>query len=204
MEYLPDADAGIPADTVEIDSALLVRPFPNPAFLFAFATSTYNPERFKSITMILTPATNDYSRYHPGSSMQLGYSCPEAMVFDSQLVSRPAAILTPYPNPAVVAEMHGQNLRFRFQTPLDSLSLPPSADPVVSLDLFDVAGQRLRTINMVRLADLRLGLWESDWDMTNASGSPVASGVYLCVARLFSSPNAAPLIESTVKVLIVR
>ena len=204
MEYLPDADAGIPADSVEIDSALLVRPFPNPAFLFAFATSTYNSERFKTITMILTPATNDYSRYHPGQPMQLGYSCPEAMVFDSQLVNRPAAILTPYPNPAVVAEMQGQNLRFRFQVPLDSLSLPPSASPVVTIDLFDLAGQRLRTLDMARLADLRMGQWETEWDMSNASGTSVASGVYFCVARLFLGSTAAPLVESTVKVLIVR
>ena len=203
-QYLPDADLGIPEDSVEIDTVLLIRPFPNPAALFAFATSTYNPKRFKSLTLILTPATNDYSRYHPAQPMQLAYSSLEAMVFDSELVNRPAAILTPYPNPAVVAEMHGQNLRFRFQAPLDSLSLPPAAAPGVSIDLFDVAGQRLRTISMVATADLRQGIWESEWDMNNSTGSPVASGVYLCVARLRTGTADAPLLESTVKVLIVR
>ena len=57
---------------------------------------------------------------------------------------------------------------------------------------------------MARLADLRMGQWETEWDMSNASGTSVAAGVYFCVARLFLGSTAAPLVESTVKVLIVR
>ncbi len=205
MQYWPDADSGIAADSITIDSALLVRPFPNPASLFAFGTSTYHAERFKSITLILTPATNDYTRYHPNSPMQLAYTCPEEMAFDSQLVNKPAAILTPYPNPAVVPEMRGQNLRFRFQVPLDSFSLPALSAPRAIIDIFDIAGQYLRTLTLTFSDQERSGLWDADWDMTNGSGSPVASGVYLCVARLFSdAASTAPLVESTVKVLIVR
>jgi len=206
MEYWPNADSGIAADSILIDSALLVRPFPNPSILFAFGTSTLKPDRFKSITLILSPATNDYTRYHPGQPMQLGYNCAtEAMVFDSQLVSKPSAILTPYPNPAVVPEMHGQNLRFRFQVPLDSFSLPALPNPRAVIDIFDVAGQYLTTIKLTFSDRERTGIWEAEWDMTNAAGSQAASGVYLCVARLYAYGTApAPLVESTVKVLIVR
>lgn len=206
MHYWPNADSGIAADSIIIDSALLVRPFPNPSILFAIGTSTLRPDRFKSITLILTPATNDYTRYHPGQPMQLGYNCAtDAMVYDSQLASKPPAILTPYPNPAVVPEMHGKNLRFRLQVPLDSLSLPPLANPRVVIDMFDVAGQHLKTVEMISTVHERVGVWESEWDMTNAAGVQVASGVYLCVARLYSDKAApAPLVESTVKVLIVR
>lgn len=205
MQYWPDSDSGIAADSVLIDSALLVRPFPNPALLYGFATSTIRAERFRSITLILSPATNDYARYHPGQPMQLGYSCPEALAFDSQLVNRPAAVLTPYPNPAVVPEMHGQGLRFRFQVPLDSFSLPTLPNPRAVIDIFDLAGQYLRTISLTFSDRERTGIWDAEWDMTNAAGSQVASGVYLCVARLFSDQaTRAPLVESTVKVLIVR
>lgn len=204
QQYWPDITNNIASDSIVIDSALLVRPFPNPAFLFAMATSTPNTERLRSITFIFTPATNDYTRYHPGLPMQLGYSCSDSMGFDIGLANRPTAILTPYPNPAVTADMHGEKLHFRFQAPLDSLGFPPPSDPNVSIDIFDVSGQRLRTVTNIVMSDLRRGLWEVEWDMNNIAGSPVASGVYLCVARLRAGALGSPLIESTVKVLIVR
>ncbi|PWB74723.1 hypothetical protein C3F09_03280 [candidate division GN15 bacterium] len=205
MQYWPNRDSGITADSIIVDSALLVRPFPNPSTLFAFATSTINAQRFKSITLILTPATNDYTRYHPGSPMQLGYTVPERMAYDSQLVNKPAAILTPYPNPAVVGEMNGQDLRFRFQVPLDSMSLPALPNPKAVIDIFDVAGQYLRTLNLTFSDQVRSGVWDANWDMTNGAGSKVASGVYLCVARLFAdATTTVPMLESKVKVLIVR
>lgn len=168
----------------------------------------YNKSKFSTITLIFTPASADYRDYSVQNAVPLrdiSFLIDEAKEFDSSLVDIPGAILTPYPNPAVVANMQGHDLRFRFQVPTGANSLPLTNAPAISLDIYNVAGERVRTVTDVRTTSLRQGTYEAGWDMKNASGNDVASGVYIAVARLYiGGSTTAPVAEKKVKVLVVR
>ncbi len=192
-------------DSVEAEHFLV--PFSPPGSRGA-VINMYNRSKFSTITLIFTPASADYHDYSfqdADTLRYLGFVIDETKGFDSTLVDLPGAVLTPYPNPAVVANMNGQDLRFRFQVPTDASSLPLTTTPAISLDIYNVAGERVRTVSNVRATSVREGTYEAGWDMKNASGNNVASGVYVAVARLYVGASTnAPVAEKKVKVLVVR
>ena len=194
-------------DSTEVETFLLPSIVGPP--LLGVLAQVARVNRFRSITFIFTPATPNPDFYYyynqPGRRMRLGYYVNEKGAIDSTLVNIPVAILTPYPNPAVVAEMGGENLRFSFQVPTDSTSFPIYDDPYIVVDLFNVAGEYVATIDQIATQDARMGTYQLEWDMRNEAGTDVASGVYLCYARLYSdSRNAVLLAEDKVKVAIIR
>lgn len=81
---------------------------------------------------------------------------------------RPASLVfsAPYPNPA----RHGT--RFLVQL--------PEPGPV-RVDVFDLAGRRVRTLFDGHSGDLRA---ELEWDLRDGSGAPVPAGVYLVRGQL--------------------
>ncbi|HVP06657.1 MAG TPA: MXAN_6640 family putative metalloprotease [Candidatus Acidoferrum sp.] len=184
----------------------------------AYGFEVLNPRKFCSATFIVTPASIDIYRYTPGVHRGMAWVVDEVIDttdhrpcgFDTTTVNVSAAILDAYPNPAVVAQMNGQELRFRFKVPTDTNSFPTCVSPTMVVDLFNVAGEYVSTIE--RTADLSTWrlinhqlVYEFPWDMKNRAGKDVASGVYLCVARLYCDPQRNQLLlEDKTKVAVIR
>lgn len=175
-----------------------------------FFYETYLPDKYRSITFIATPASTDILRYKPRQTMLFGYWVPEEGELDSSLIDIPAAVLYSYPNPAVISEMTTDSIIFRFQVPTDSTSFTTEVNPKMVVDIYTIAGEYIKTVEKVVYEIDRLGIAEVGWDMTNAEGRQVASGVYLAYARLFSdrldiySQKRSILAEDKVKVAIIR
>lgn len=190
----------------------------------AFRLVVPDPNQYRSITYIFTPASNARLNYRQGSllSQEIGFgllvdhridSALLEVDIDSGAISIPPAVLLAYPNPAVVSEMGGGNLTFQFQVPTDSLSDFILQSPYFTVDVFDVAGQLVRTIDEVvtpeqkniYLPGIRDVLVEIDWDMNNRSGNGVASGAYVGIARLYDKRSKGTVLaEGEVKLLLVR
>jgi hypothetical protein len=164
---------------------------------------------YRSLTLVMTPSTpnimNDTVR------VSIEYVVFDSSVVNQALANLSPAVLTPYPNPAVVSEMGGENLNFRFRVTTDSNSFASMENPILQLDLFTVAGELVRTMEVpYQLGGDRYGPrpgggYEIGWDMKNQAGKDVASGVYLAVARLFDgSRKKTQLVEQQVKVAVIR
>jgi hypothetical protein len=99
---------------------------------------------------------------------------------------------------------------FRVQTPTDSTSFPVYAEPYLVVDVFNVAGEHVATIeaateDVYDWYDPREGRYEIRWDMTNNAGYQVASGVYIGYARLYADSRKKELLaELKEKVAIIR
>jgi hypothetical protein len=161
---------------------------------------------------ILTPSSSNLLFYDRTDwrVQQVGYKVEEEG-FDSALINVPAAVLDPYPNPAIVAQLGEPVVRFKFQVPTDTSSYPTSGipfsgeDPHLVVDIFTVAGERVRTLEDVTWQIYRLGEYTAEWDLRNAGGEQVASGVYIAYARLYSEYRRGELLaEATAKLAIIR
>jgi flagellar hook assembly protein FlgD len=64
----------------------------------------------------------------------------------------------------------------------------------VRLDVFDVAGRRVRTLTE---GAHQAGIWDFIWETTNGAGSPVGSGVYYVSLD-------TPRVRLTRRVLVLR
>jgi len=165
---------------------------------------------YHSITLVLSPTTFSVGPYAFGRYVDFNFTIFDSSFVNEALVNLPASILTPYPNPAVVNEMDGQSLTFRFGAKTDTTSFPAYSTVLMQLDIYSVAGELVRTLEGVYAGQDRIGplpgqVYEIGWDMKNQAGRGVASGVYLAVARLFGGPNGAtPLTEGRVKVAVIR
>ncbi|MFZ5981165.1 MAG: MXAN_6640 family putative metalloprotease [Candidatus Zixiibacteriota bacterium] len=170
----------------------------------------YNPDHYRSITFIATPASTDLMRYVPLEGLIFGYWVPEEGELDSSLINVRASVLFSYPNPAVVSRMKTDSITFRFQVPTDTTSFPTEVEPMMVVDIFNIAGEYVATVEREEQRMDRLGWVEVGWDMKNAEGEDVASGVYLAYARLYSdriettSQKRYLLAEDKVKVAIIR
>jgi len=175
------------------------------------------PEDHQSITVIFTPATyiEAYHKYqYPFYTIDLGYFIEKNRnETDSTNANLPSAFLKPYPNPAVINEMEDQPLRFQFQVETDSLGSPlygkdfSGADPLLVLDIFTISGERVITLSEDKdnAEDAYAGLYNIGWDMKNEAEKPVASGVYIVYARLYSAENQGEqLAEAHSKVAVIR
>ena len=162
----------------------------------------------RSLTLIMTPSTPNFGPY-PLGHIPINFFMYDSSHVDLRLADLAPAVLTPYPNPAVVSEMGGQELAFRFRASTDSLSFASLTNPILQLDIYSVAGELVRTLE-VPFGDDRYGPrpgggYEIGWDMKNQAGKDVASGVYLAIARLFEDGRRKiQLAEKQVKVAVIR
>lgn len=183
----------------------------------AASLSSDNPERFRSILMTLSQAS-DFRLYSPGVLAEYGYRVREsASPLDPSRLNVPGAVLYPYPNPAVLAEMTDPMLTFLFQMPTDENGSPilvrdsigPNniviRNPQLVVDIFTIAGEYVTTIEQVPELIDELGEYRIRWDMKNQSGREVSSGAYIAYARMFESFRRNELLaEAKVKVAIIR
>jgi hypothetical protein len=208
LDSIPDTFI---VDTVRIDT------FPPPWYNKGYLLKVPEPNQYRTIMMIVSPATSDWDVYQDlNYPFGLGYFVPELIdsarldtpiIIDSGLVDLPAAILAPYPNPAVVARMGERPLTFKFQIPTDSFSNIIYPTPFFSVDVFNVAGEFVRnvTAHVVPYCHEKIIEFESSWDMKNEEGEAVTSGVYIAVARLYGTASGKELLaEKRAKVAIIR
>ena len=166
-----------------------------------------NPSDYRSLTMALTPTSSSRAYYDEPTrrTMRLGLLVQESGRLDSALINIPAAVLRPYPNPVVTMEMNDPRVTFRFQVPTDSTSFPVYDDPYLVVDVFNIAGELVNTIEGITWRDARLGLFKNEWDLKNRSGRQIASGVYIAYARLFSDSRKGTLLaEDKSKIAVIR
>ncbi len=168
-------------------------------------------EPYASMTFVLTPSSSNNTLFqYLNGEFEIGYQIATDMaLIDSSLISLPAAVLAPYPNPAVVSELGDAGVRFKFQVPTDDESFPLYSESEVSLyvDIFTAAGEYICTLDVLSfdLGGERTGQYWTRWDLKNGAGDPVASGVYIVYGRLFGDNNHGQLIaEGRTKVLVIR
>lgn len=163
--------------------------------------------KYRTVTVIFTPTTPAPARYTPTTYLPLGYA---ASLESADAFALGGSVLSPYPNPAVVSEMGGAGLTFRFQYPTDTSAVTLSETALLLVDLYTVAGEYIRTLEgdyfgEDRAGDHLHGLFEVAWDMRNQAGNEVASGVYLAYARLYNNADKTQLLaEDRVKVAVIR
>ncbi|HWR82032.1 MAG TPA: MXAN_6640 family putative metalloprotease [Candidatus Deferrimicrobium sp.] len=177
-----------------------------------------NPRQYRSMTLIISPASYNYHAYDSASyyDLSLGWVIPESLDssligdtldIDSELVSLPAAILAPFPNPAVVREMGDAPVKFNFRVPTDTLSNYQFDSPRFTVDIFTIAGELIRSLDTTVSPHPRLKEVEftASWDMRNDHQEKVSSGVYIAVARVYSASTKGQLLaEDKVKVAVIR
>ena len=195
-----------PVDSFEINSFVVQLSVDSvPGY---FTVDVKSPNRYRTITAAFTPTSNDvnYPYYSRLTSPNLGLAFRDSGIISS----RPSAVLTPYPNPAVETEMGGRDITFRFQVAADTTNGNITGNPLLSIDIFSVAGELVQSIEATFGGEDRLGvhsggLYETTWNMQNVAAKNVASGVYLAYARLWKTPDKRDLLaESTVKVALIR
>jgi len=177
------------------------------------------PNLYRTVTFVMSPSSTNPLFYDQVSyrSQKLGYYVPEEGLIDSARVNLPAAIFAPYPNPWVASEQSEANVRFMFQMPTDTASFPIYAEvinpgggfdetePQLYVDIYTVAGERLRTLDAVYRSDWRKGVYWASWDLKNEAGKDVASGIYLAHAQLYSKTKSGVLLhEKTTKLAVIR
>jgi len=166
-----------------------------------------NPHQYRSVAIALSPATysssdNYYRSFPYRLEMDIGYRI-EGEIDNAAFVNLPSAILTPYPNPAVVSRMGDALVTFRMQVPTDS-SAAQLYTGYMLVDIFTVAGERVRTVQGP-VDEGEHGLYKITWDMKNEAGKEVASGAYVAYARLYDSDKKSTLLaEDHVKVAVIR
>jgi hypothetical protein len=161
--------------------------------------------QYWSVLMIVSPASDLWQAYvSPNYDFSLGYAVPEELGFTQPI---PPRVLAPYPNPAIVSDMGGSPLRFKFRVPIDSFNEYAYSQPYLSVDIFNVAGEFVRNINTTVFPEPwgREIEFVVEWDMKNERDKAVASGVYIAVARLYSTESRKELLaEERAKVAIIR
>ncbi|MEW5796489.1 MAG: MXAN_6640 family putative metalloprotease [Candidatus Zixiibacteriota bacterium] len=165
---------------------------------------------YRSLTLALTPTSLSTGPYTFGNQVKFAYSVFDESSVDSSLVNLTPAVLMPYPNPAVISDMGGDDLTFAFRTYTDSVGFAASSHTKLQLDIYTVAGELVRSLERLFTGEDRQGprpggMYEVGWDMRNQAGKNVASGVYLAVARLFGGAGfRTQLAEERVKVAVIR
>ena len=174
------------------------------------SSSIIDIDDYSSITLILTPSAPSVGPFDFGEFISFGYVSADSSEVDSSLMNLPAAVLLPYPNPAVLSEMADENITFRFRLPTDETTYPIYDEFKLVIELFTVAGEKVRTIVEDRVSQDIYGpnpggVFEAEWDLKNGAGNDVASGVYLALAKLYAGTDTGdPLAEDQVKVALIR
>ncbi len=169
----------------------------------------HNPKRYRSVTLVATSNTSSYQSYQINKVVEFAYAGLDSTDSPVNRTTTTLGVLTPYPNPAVVGQMNGRPMTFRFQLPLDSLGAPDASLIKMKMDVFSLAGERVASVEGIFNGnDSRgthpHGVFSAEWDMTTDSHQPVASGAYLVYARLYTDPEGDPVAEKRVKVAVIR
>jgi hypothetical protein len=82
------------------------------------------PQLYRSITAIFTPASHVAANYSSSVPIGIAYGVSSESEIDPEKVNLPSAVLYPYPNPAVVANMPEESIFFRFQMETTETSYP--------------------------------------------------------------------------------
>lgn len=173
------------------------------------------PDSFQSITTVFTPATyiESYHNYNnPFYTIEVGYKVEKNLdEVDSAFISKSNAVLTPYPNPAIVKDLDPIEINFRFQVETDSLSYPihgveySGQDPYIVLDIYNIAGERVKTLEGFDLRHPHASVFIKNWDLKSEAEKPVSSGIYIVYARMYSSEKRGALLaEAHSKVAVIR
>lgn len=194
------------------DSTIVLRTLVTPVQGQLNFVDIINPRQYRSITMVLTPATSTYTKYSPLGDYFVSFSIPaEKVSFDSTQSNLMATFFAPYPNPAEFAVMENKVINFKFQVPTDSEGYPIYGEsysgdiPYIVVDIYNTAGEYIKTLEGSDVIDERNGLYIAEWDMKNNSDKDVASGVYIANAKLLSRQFTGDVItEAQTKVLVVR
>lgn len=165
-------------------------------------------ERYRSIRLALSPAAPDTGYFANLLTRVMGlyYLVGDTTLIDSSRTHLPAAVLKPFPNPAVVSELAEPRVRFAFQVSTDERARPEWGNPHLVIDIYNIAGERVATLDSLSAsAQQYLGIHYADWDLRNDAGNEVASGVYLAYARLWSAERKGVLLaEDHKKVAVIR
>jgi len=168
---------------------------------------------YRSITLVLTPTTVIPDEFREGNTVAVGYSnrnWTEVGANPDTIFSDKSGILTPYPNPAVVSQMDGADMKFAFEVTMGGEDDELYSNSHVVVDIFTVAGERVRTVEGQFQAFDRSGtysaaVYDLAWDMKNQSGNEVASGAYLAYARLYQGTGTGQLLaDDRVKIAVIR
>jgi len=167
--------------------------------------------QYRSITIGFSPITTNPFDYQEVRFLDLGFGdLSDRSGLTQSLVNLPSSVLTPYPNPAVVSEMGGSGLNFRFQIETDETSFPVYQTAHLVVDVYTISGAYLASLvadfsGEDRNGEFRTGIYETTWNLKNQSGNEVASGAYLAYARLFRTIDRKDLLaEDRVKIAVIK
>ena len=181
-------------------------------------TQTLNPEKFCSYLVIVTPVTNNYLLYRNNSPMVVKYFLDETpdpefrtnCFGDTTQIEELPSELIAFPNPSVTAEMTREEVHFRFKLNSSIGTLQVCHAPLMTVDLFTVAGELVATLegeaSLVYVDETSQETRDEPyWTMVNQAGARVASGVYIAVARLYCDATRKTLVaENKAKVALIR
>jgi hypothetical protein len=194
-------------DSQVVEAGLL-----NAQFGQTFGFSIDQPRKFESVVFIFSDASYlDTYRYVVDRTQRIAYIIDEKSDSALDVVSRQPSLLDAYPNPAIVAQLGAEPLRFRFQLATDIKGKLTCAmdQNLMVVDLFDIGGQFVGSIE--QQADYSTAdttdatVHVIPWDLKNGKGKDVASGVYLAVGRLYCGANRDELLaEDKTKVVVIR
>jgi hypothetical protein len=194
-------------DSQVVETGLLSAPFGQ-----TFGFTVERPRLFQSVVFIFSDASYlDIYRYVADRTQRIAYIIDEKSDSLLDIVPREPSLLDAYPNPAVVAQLGTEPLRFRFQLGTNRKGYLTCAldENLMVVDLFDISGQFVGTIE--QLADNPASNTDDatvhviSWDMKNGRGKDVVSGVYLAIGRLYCGTNRDELLaEGKTKVVVIR
>jgi hypothetical protein len=147
----------------------------------------YHPRQYRSATFIFAPGSPFRENFSYNDPITFGYFVDEVGDTATEYANLAPAVMTPYPNPAVLSEMESDSIFFKFQLPTDSAGFRAIDTGFVLIDIFTVAGDKVRSLKVTKfdpISNFPRGELIFGWDIKNAHGSKVASGVYLVYARL--------------------
>ncbi len=183
-----------------------------PSDIQSFADTVINPQQYSSVWLIPSISTTNISLFYLLGSAFFSYGIRDT---SGAVPSEPCGAvppttdiepLLPFPNPINVAAGDPEAATFRFQISATADGVPLLGEARAVIDIFTATGDRVTTLEST--ADPvsigpELAAFEVVWDLTNESGRAVASGVYYCMARLFSVADEL-LAESDAKIAIIR
>lgn len=200
-------------DTIDTGSELEYDTLPGFYIESIFQDSLYpslNTSDYNSITLVITPTSTNPAHFGFYDPADYALFNQNASTINTDLANIPPAVLKPYPNPCVLEELEEPMVNFQFQMATDSTGYPVFSTAYLEIDLFNVAGEYIRTLTGEflrddRLGEYRTGLYTASWNLRNQAENDVASGVYLARARLFQNGNKHEVLaEDKVKLALIR
>ncbi len=157
-----------------------------------------DPTRYSDVMFIVTQTSLNPMDYETSQGIiEYPYSYTVRNTSTTiQDTPQPFSLRTPYPNPIMP-----ENSQVIFEALRDPLSRNTD-DITIVVSIFTETGELVRD-NLSATSGASFTQVAVTWDLTNQSGAPVASGVYLVMEKLLNSSGEALLSEVT-KVLVIN